>query len=151
MSETSTEPTFTGTPDQWWEKAEPITEAEAADRRLGDWYIGREASSYRVSTSTLSTNESRKIVLRQRIARGETTAESISAKIRKLIHIEVEPPEWLSAELVIADDLELGSTKRVAWRKANYRWQLLSDARVAVNEHSMALLNPKIAVITELS
>jgi hypothetical protein len=48
---TASEPTFTGTPDQWWEKAEPLTEAEAAERRVGDWYIAQEGTGYRISTS----------------------------------------------------------------------------------------------------
>ena len=63
---------------------------------------------------------------------------------------EVVTPEWLSADLVIADR-EIGSEQRVAWRKTSYRWQLLDDARIAVTAHAMEKLNPKPAVITELS
>jgi hypothetical protein len=156
MTETNNEPVFTGTPDQWWVAATPITEEEAAERILGDWYIGNETTTsklygnYRVSTPTLTSNNARKSALQRRIDNGATQADSIAHTVRKLIHIEIEPPEWLNAGLLIAD-LEIGSAMRGPWRKTAYKWQLLADARIAVNERTMSQLNPRIAVITELT
>jgi hypothetical protein len=148
MTDTN-EPVIAGTPDQWWERAEQITEAEAADRDLGSWYIGRENSGYRISTSTVSANESRKGVLRTYVDQGSLSADAISPKVRKLIRVDVEPPEWLHAPLLIAD-LEVGADQRVAWRRTKHRWQLLTDPRIAVNELTMTQLNPRIAEIVEV-
>ena len=138
----------------WWEKAEPLTELQAAERTLGDWYISiehasdRRITSYRVSTPTLATNTKRMSDLRIAIQRQRLDREDISPKVRLLMHCDATPAAWLNAEFLFADRSTTNRT-RVLWRKNKDRWSLVSDGRVHINEHAMALLRPKAASITE--
>lgn len=151
---TTNEQTLTGTPNDWWDQAERITEAEAAERVLGTWYITSEtrpsgASSYRVSTPTLASNEPRKAALRDAIAYGKKRESDMSAKVRVLMRVPIERPAWMDVDFLIAD-IEIGSTERSLWRKTNAgNWQLVLDGRVRVGEKTMLQLNPAIANITE--
>jgi hypothetical protein len=154
MTTDSNPPAFTGTPNDWWDQAERITELQAAERELGAWYIAEEtrssgASTYRISTPTLASNEPRKAALRQQIDWGAKSESSISTKVRLLMRVPIEMPAWMSADFLIAD-IEIGSEERNLWRKTNAgNWQLVLDGRVRVGEKTMLQLHPAIASITE--
>lgn len=155
MSENTTpaQPVFVGTPHDWWEAATPITQKEAAERVLGDWYIAVDSrassgESYRVTVPTSGSNKPRMEVLKRRIANKELTGEEISTTVRRLIHTEEIPPLWAGAPLVIADD-SLHNQQRVVWIKSRDRWRQMADGRISANQKLMAQLNPVPAVITE--
>jgi hypothetical protein len=146
--------TFTGTPDEWWEQAEPVTEAEAAEREYGSWYIvaemrgGTATDTYRISRTTKGSNEQRKNALRLAIARGDVRAEDTSKRVRALIRVHVEPPAWLESDLVMADR-EPGSSKRTPYRRnTSGRWTQVFGGKT-LSEQSMQELNPAPASITE--
>lgn len=149
-------PIFTGTPDQWWEQAEPITEAEAAERVLGTWYIlaetraGEHTGSYRISLPTLASNLPRKDALERRIHLDGANPDDISPNVRALIRVSIERPDWMEADLVIAD-AELGSSERVPWRQKNAKWMQVFNPTKSAGERRMAELNPIIAAISELN
>jgi hypothetical protein len=150
------EPTFRGTPDDWWRTATHITEAEAADRQLGGWYISadkrgpNQGKSYRVASPTHSSNETRKAALRRQVAAGNLRESDLSPSVRRLIEARVETPAWLSADLVMANR-EVDSQERVLWRRISDsgRWQMVFDGRVMVAERTMLQLHPAIAQVTE--
>lgn len=146
--------TFTGTPDQWWEQAEPITEEEAADRHVGTWYILAESrdgvltDTYRISRATKASSEARKATLRRDIERGERRAEDTARNLRALIRVHIEQPMWATADLVIAD-VQDHSSERTPWRRnANGRWTQIFGGKT-VSEQTMSLLHPVQASITE--
>lgn len=146
--------TFTGTPDQWWEQAEPITEEEAADRHVGTWYILAESrdgvltDTYRISRATRASNEARKAALRRDIERGDRRAEDTAKNLRALIRVHVEQPAWTHADIVMAD-VEASGAERIPWRRnSNGRWTQIFGGKT-VSEQTMALLNPVQASITE--
>lgn len=150
------EPTFRGTPDDWWRTATQITEAEAADRQLGGWYISadrrglNQGKSFRITSPTHASNENRKAAMRRLLARGAVRESDMSPSVRRLIEARVETPAWLSADLVMADrDIE--SPERVLWRRISDagRWQMVFDGRVMVVERTMLQLHPAIAQVTE--
>lgn len=149
-----TEQTLTGTPNDWWEHAEQITEAEDAERVLGTWYITNEtrpgnASNYRISTPTLASNEPRKKRLQDAIAFGQLRPTDLSPKVRVLMRVPIVKPAWMEADFLIAD-LAVGSDERSLWSKTKAgNWQLVLDGRVRVGEKTMLQLHPAIASITE--
>mgnify|MGYP001165981307 CR=1 FL=1 len=149
----SAQPVFTGTPEQWWEQAEPVMESEAAERLLGSWYIvaesrkGGHTGSYRVARPTRAGNDQRLASLRHEVARGRKTETQTSDTVRRLIYVPQSEPEWATAQIVIADARE-GSDERVAWRKSPKYWLQVFDARASVSDATMARLNPVVATIT---
>lgn len=146
--------TFTGTPDQWWDQAEPITEEEAADRHLGTWYIlaesrdGVPTDSYRISRPTQASNEARKAALRRRIDFGSRRPEDTAKNLRALVRVHVEQPAWIVADLVIANASSDDGT-RVPWRRARSgRWTQVFGG-ITISEQTLRELNPVPASITE--
>lgn len=160
----SEQPIFKGTPDDWWDQASVITEAEAENRKLGDWYIVKQAHangsgfSYRMMTPAKPYNADQ-LVKALNAGKGHP-----SERVRCLIRTDQQLPAWQTAEFVYADlkkdayyrgeDGEhIGwveeSTRRLWTRKANGRWNCLHDGRVSVNDQTMATLNPKPAKIIE--
>lgn len=145
----SEQPVFTGTPDDWWEAAERITVSEADERNLGDWYIvrivtrrsGGEEGTVRYNVSTPSKPP------KPNGKRWNWNNES--AGVRCLIRGRVAVPEWMTAELVLADDPEFEGVRQAWVRKKSGRWTLLQDNRVAINDHTMSTRNPKPAAVTE--
>jgi len=147
----TTQPTFTGTPDDWWENAEPITHAEAQERNMGDWYIARVTSRtwdgsesrarYTISTPSKLPNREK--------ADAAYGSQGIAERVRRLIHMPEEVPAWKLAEMVTAEVPGKGPERHPWMRNANGRWRLLSDARINVNDASMAELNPRPAVVVE--
>lgn len=150
------EPVFHGTPDQWWEQAEPITEEEAAERMLGTWYIvaetrsGDQTGSYHVGLPTHASNIPRRDALARRVAAGDVRLHDIAPHVRALVRSSIERPEWLDADLVIAD-AAVGSADRVPWRRKNARWLQVFDATRTASERTMVQLNPTLATISELN
>lgn len=142
-------PVFQGTPEDWWKGAEEITESHALERTYGDWYItkvrvsGSATPAFRLATPSRPHSESR----RRAYIQSRPTDE-VSEHVRRLIKTETPVAAWMTSELVLADVFG-GSTERGAWiRKNSGRWQLLSDGRVMVNDHSMSELNPQAATIS---
>lgn len=155
MTANTDTPTFVGTPDDWWHQATPITEAEAADRVIGNWYISNEqrspsqVSAYRVATPNVSSNPTRRAALRRAIERGEIQGEeSISPTVRRLIQTNLVAPDWLESPLLLADH-DIDSDERVLWRRTNSGWQMVFDGRVSVTLRKMLQLRPVAATITE--
>lgn len=153
MSETKDDqdllPVFRGTPEDWWDAAEEITESHAAERTYGDWYISKVrgsagvAPAFRVATPGKPANENRRRQLEARVH------DPISATVRRLIRVEVPVEPWLESEFVMADREE-GSGERSPWRRKNSgRWQCLQDLRITVNDRQMAELNPRPATFSE--
>lgn len=146
--------TFTGTPDDWWREAVPVTEQEAAERLLGSWYIvadtrnGEMTGSYRVSQTTRAANEGRASALRTKLRRVPTAADQTAPFVRRLIFIPITVPDWMNADLVIADS-SAGSSERVPWRRVSTKWLQVFDAQRSASDATMADLNPVIASITE--
>ena len=135
-----------GTPDDWWEQAEPITHAEAEERTLGDWYITKVATAgdtkpnYRLSTPSRPPSQHKKD--RPRHNNG------LSDRVRCLIRTHQPLPAWQTAHYVLAD-LERGSERRVPWaRKKTGRWHCLEDGRRTINDNVMAELHPEPATFT---
>lgn len=154
MADHIEQPLLSGTPDQWWEQAEPVTEEEAADRYLGTWYILAEqrdgilTDSYRISRATKGSNEARKGALARRIDRGEVRAEDTAPFLRALIRVHVEQPAWADADLVMAD-AEVGSSERTPWRRnRSGRWTQVFGGKT-VSEQTLRELHPVQAAITE--
>jgi len=144
----STEPVFTGTPDDWWDNATPIPVSEAEERTLGNWYItkvrtaGDTKPTYRLSTPSRPPNREKRSKL------AEWDGDRTSDRVRLLISSAVPEPAWRKATYVLAD-LEQGSDRRVAWvRKATGRWHCLEDGRRTINDHAMELLHPLPAAFT---
>lgn len=144
---------YLGTPDQWWEQAEPILESEAAERHLGSWYIMRETNrgeptgSFRVAVPTMQNNASRLDELNRLVHRGEKHRDDLAENVRALIRVPQERPEWMDADLIIADS-EVGSSERVAWRHAKGQWRQVFDPKKSAGERRMVDLNPVVADIT---
>jgi hypothetical protein len=148
-TDASTEPVFRGTPDEWWEAAEEITQSHAAERDFGDWYITKvrnfagAAPAFRIATPSKPPNE----VRRSNLAKMYPVDE-ISDTVRRLIHVETPVAAWMTSEYVLAD-LKEGSAERGPWRRMNSgRWQRITDARISVNDHTMSELNPLPATFT---
>jgi hypothetical protein len=148
-TEASTEPVFSGTPDDWWEAAEEITQSHAAERDFGDWYITKvrnsagAAPAFRLSTPSKPPNE----VRRSNLAKMYPV-DAISDTVRRLIRVETPVEAWMTSEYVLAD-LEEGSADRGPWRRMNSgRWQRITDGRISVNDHTMRELNPKSATFS---
>jgi hypothetical protein len=146
-TETSTQPVFLGTPDDWWEQATPIMESEAANRNLGDWYIaqvrtaGDTKPGYRVSTPSKPFNS-------DQLLKAMGPHDKVSDRVRLLIRMETRIPEWMTSEFVLADMKE-GSTDRAPWRRNNNgKWQRLKAGMISVNDHTMSNLNPKPATFS---
>ncbi|MEO3931371.1 hypothetical protein WMO79_00965 [Micrococcaceae bacterium Sec7.4] len=140
-TEAATVPVFHGTPDDWWEQATQITEAEANNRNLGDWYItqvrtaGDTKPGYRVSTPSKPFNS-------DQLLKALRSNNGVSERVRRLIHQETPAEPWMASEFVMAD-MEEGSADRGPWRRMNSgRWQRITDARISVNDHTMRELNP---------
>lgn len=138
------QPSFTGTPDDWWEQAERITAAEAEERTMGSWYItqvrtaGDTKPGYRLSTPSRPANQDRKA----------NKSQHESTRVRRLMSSPV--PAWIGSLMVFADTAGEEAMHRLPWvRKNSGRWQCLADARPTINDHAMAELNPSPAIITE--
>lgn len=145
-AESTAKPVFRGTPEDWWEAAEEITESHAAERCFGDWYITQVRNStgatpaFRVATPSRPPNEARRIALI-----NSRPTDEIAPFVRRLIHTETPVAAWMTADYVLAD-MEEGSIDRSPWRRQNNgRWQRLTDGRISVNDHTMSGLNPKPA------
>ena len=144
-------PAFFGTPNDWWDNAENITEWEARNRTFGSWYIsiqrtaGASNPMYRIMTP--SRYPDTKQMKRDR----EVLGDRMSERVRLLMRTEVEEPAWMTAEIVIADTFVDGTRGRKAWvRRNSGRWVLVSDARLQMNDFQMAERNPQPARITEV-
>ncbi|ROR76058.1 hypothetical protein SAMN06295974_3794 [Plantibacter flavus] len=153
MTDSTEAPVFVGTPDDWWQQAQTITEAEAAERVIGNWYITNEqrsanqAASYRVSIGNGASNGTRKAALRRAIEQGVIASqERISPHVRRLIQAQVETPPWLDADLVVANS-HIGSSERLLWRKSTNGWQRVFDGRITVSLHTMLQLEPVAAEV----
>lgn len=136
-------PVFRGTPEDWWEAAEEITESHAAEKNLGDWYItwlrGTKGPTpaFRVATPSRPPNMAK----RNAIAKGYK-GDPISENVRRLIKASMKTPAWMLSEFVMADVSE-GSGERGPWhRKPNGKWQLVRDGRIHVYDVAMSKLNP---------
>lgn len=145
----SEQPTFTGTPDDWWEQAEEIMESEASNRELGNWYItqirtaGDTRPGYRLSTPSKPPNTDNLIK-----ARGPQ--DTVSLRVRLLVRGVAEVPAWMTSIMVVADTVVGDEITRLPWmRKKSGRWQSLYDGRLNINDHAMAELNPNPATISE--
>lgn len=143
----STVPVFTGAPTDWWEAAEEITQAEAQERSLGDWYIvkirnaGGGDGGYRLHQPRTQPNAMNRIKLL------EQYGNQVSDRVRCLIRSETPLPAWLTSEFIMAD---MKTGKRGAWRRAsNGQWRCITDGRWTVNDASMAEMNPVPAEIVE--
>lgn len=139
-------PVFRGTPEDWWNAAEEITESHAAEKNLGDWYISwirgtnGPTPAFRVATPSRPPNMAKRNTM-ARAAKGDP----ISQTMRRLIKASTPTPAWMLSEFVIADVSE-GSKERGPWhRKPNGKWQLIRDGRIHVYDVAMAKLNPKPA------
>lgn len=157
MTSQTPQPAFFGTPEQWWEQAEPITEDEAANRHLGTWYIsadtnrGEPTGSFRLAQPTLASNATRVDALNRRMYLNETTPDSIAPNVRALLRVPVEREPWMDGDLVVADSAK-GSTERVAWRRTKAgQWRQVFEANKSAGERAMAELNPVVATINELT
>jgi len=142
-------PVFRGTPDEWWEAAEEITQSHAAERDFGDWYITKvrnsagAAPAFRLATPTKPPNEIRRANLA-----AMYPVDPISDTVRRLIRVETPVAAWMASEYVLAD-LEEGCAERAPWRRLNSgRWQRITDGRVSINDHTMRELNPVPATFT---
>ena len=142
-------PVFRGTPDEWWETAEEITQSHAAERDFGDWYITKvrnsagAAPAFRLATPIKPPNEVRRASLA-----AMYPVDPISDTVRRLIRVQTPVAAWVTSEFVLAD-VENGNTDRVPWRRlSNGRWQRIADARIQINDHSMRELNPVPATFT---
>lgn len=146
---------FEGDPNDWWERAEQISMAEAENRKLGNWYIirqrtaGKQIHSYRLMTPSRPPL-GEKILKAEEQGKHRVTAEGI----RVLIRGEAETPAWMTSRVVIADfdDFPEGptTTSRQPWVRKNGRWQAVYDGRRSINDHAMAELNPVPASIQEV-
>lgn len=143
----SDQPVFIGTPDDWWEQATQITEAEATNRNLGDWYItqvrtaGDTKPAYRVSTPSKPYNS-------DQLLKALRANNGVSERVRRLIHTETPVAPWMTSQFVLADR-EQGGTDRVPWRRNNSgKWQCITDGRISINDHMMSDLNPKPATFS---
>lgn len=147
---------FFGTPDQWWEQAEPITEEEAAERHLGTWYIvaemrdGAFTGAYRIARPTIASNRTRKEALERRFFPQPPRLDDIAQNVRALIRVPVERSAWMDADLVIAN-VAVDSTERVPWRRKGDRWVEVFNGSRSVSEQGMQQLNPTPAKISELT
>ncbi|MCY1718575.1 hypothetical protein OVA26_16685 [Microbacterium sp. SL62] len=153
MTSPGAQPGLTGTPDQWWENAEPITEEEVADRVLGTWYITAETrnrehtGAFRIALPTAAGNHQRRDQLQRRAYENGFRPTDISPNVRALMRIAVAREPWMDAAFVFATDPD--TNERVLWRPKNGRWVLVSNASRSCSEAAMADLRPVIAVITE--
>ncbi|WP_311245343.1 MULTISPECIES: hypothetical protein [unclassified Microbacterium] len=149
-------PIFHGTPDQWWEQAEVITYAEAADRTLGSWYImqdtnrGEPTGAFRVAQPSPHSNHTRKDELNRLAHLGQRDPQAVAPHVRALIRVPAARDDWMDADLVIAD-AAVGSDERVAWRRAKGQWRQVFAGGKSISERRMAELNPIIANISELT
>lgn len=137
------QPVFRGTPEDWWNGAEEITESHAAEPNLGDWYIrwlrnsAGTKPSFRVSTPSRPPNE-----VKRRAMATALKGDPISQNVRRLIKTEEPTPAWMTSEFVMADVSE-GGAERGPWhRKPSGKWHLVRDGRVSVLDRAMAKLNP---------
>lgn len=142
-------PVFHGTPEDWWNQAEEITESHAAEKNLGDWYItwlrGTAGTSpaFRVATPSRPPNEAKRRAMAQKY-----NGDPISKNVRRLIKAPVSTPAWMTSEFVLAD-VRQGSAERGPWhRKPSGKWQLVTDGRVSVYDQTMTLLNPAPATFS---
>jgi hypothetical protein len=142
-------PVFRGTPEDWWEAAEEITESHAAERTFGDWYItklritGSATPAFRIATPSKPPSEARRIAYI-----NSRPTDEIATNVRRLIRTETPVAAWLTSDFVMAD-MDEGSADRCPWiRKNNGRWQRLTDGRITVNDHTMSELNPHPATIS---
>ena len=153
----STQPTFTGTPDDWWENAERITIEESMQKQMGNWYItkmkpyssgwhpspedeAKDSGAYRIATPTKPPAVA-KIPEHQRQDEAEWC--------RLLIRGENKMPAWVGAMYVMAD-VPGSEGQKGAWVRNNSgRWKLISDNRITVNDRTMENLNPVPAIFTQ--
>lgn len=147
-AEAPDQPVFQGTPEDWWEAAEEITESHAAERTFGDWYITRIHNSagatpaFRIATPSRPPNEARRFSL------ANNGLDLIASNVRRLIRTETPVAAWMTSEFVLAD-LDEGSGDRGPWRRMNNgRWQRITDGRITVNDRTMRELNPKPATFS---
>lgn len=146
VTEGTEQPVFRGTPEDWWNDAEEITESHAAEQNLGDWYIrwlrnsAGPTPAFRVATPSRPPNEAKRSAM-ARAAKGDP----ISENVRRLIKASKQTPAWMLSEFVMADVSE-GSADRGPWhRKPNGKWQLVRDGRIHVYDLAMAKLHPQPA------
>lgn len=145
-------PSFAGTPDDWWNQAEQVTNAEAAERGLANWYISRHKSTggYLLHQAKPSSNRMRKAKFDRDVAAGKVDPYQIDPKIRRLISIPEDRPEWLDAPLVLADsDTDPQHSQRIAFTRKGVYWVRLDDQRIRIPDELMAERNPAPAQITE--
>lgn len=139
-----------GTPDDWWEAAQPIMESEAAERNLGAWYItkvrtaGDTKPNYRLSTPSKPPNMDKRLKLAT-----SPHFERESIRVRCLIPAAPEAePAWVTAQYVIADVPD--QADRQLWvRRKSGKWGLVLNGNKQVNDHTMAELNPAPARVVE--
>lgn len=134
-------PVFRGTPDDWWDQATPITEAEAQNRNSGDWYITRVRTAGETKPGYRLTSPSKRYNSDQ-LLKAINANLGMSERVRRLIHYDTPVEPWIGSDFVMAD-LTADRPDRGPWRRmTNGRWQRLTGPMITVNDHQMSELNP---------
>lgn len=144
---TSDVPTFKGSPVDWFDNAERITNREANDKQMGVWYIRKvknaggtaAGNTYNISTPTYQKPPTPQ--------RWDDDYES--EWVRVLYRTKTQGPAWSSAKFLFAEVPGGGAEKELWIRNKNGRWRMVEDGRVTVSDASMQELNPTIANIVE--
>jgi hypothetical protein len=137
---TSDLPTFKGTPRDWFENAERITNYQADNKEMGVWYIRKVRNSAGADAGN-SFNVNTPSTPRQPTV-PQYGSDYECEHTRILYRSKSSGPAWTKAKWILAEIPGGGAEKELWTRNKNGRWRLVEDGRITVTDSKMYDLNP---------